>query len=476
VNTPSTLKTFFLRILSLLFVLLCGLFATFMLYFLVVLIQNGFNLEVISTSMSSMMSDPMQIRIVQTLQSFCIFILPPFVLCGIYGVPTGRFLSLKLPNWKPALMGMLSIVVLMPLLNAVVAWNAGLHLPDALHGVESWMRASENAAKVITDRLLAGTSALDLTLNLIIVAVLAGVGEELFFRGLLMRIVTDVLKTKPGSTQKPWVMHVSIWTIAILFSAIHIQFFGFFPRMIIGAWFGYLLWWTGSIWVPILAHFLNNALSTLTVFGQNKGMLTDNPDRWGLDQTWWLSLISLVLVAGTVRYFVKLKKPMITLHNAETSDIPMIRDLAGRTWFETYREILSQDQMDYMFDMMYSEKSLLSQMTEKKHEFFIAYESETPLGFVSVEKQNGSLFHLHKLYIVPHLQKKGVGRILMEKAYEYAREHADTPRCIVELNMNRDNPALHFYEKMGMKIHDRGDFHIGNGYYMNDYILRIELD
>lgn len=307
-NTPSALKTFFLRILTLFFILLCGLFVTFVLYFLVLLVQNGFNLEVISATMNSMTSDPMQIRIVQTLQSFCIFILPPFVLCKLYGESSGRFLSLRLPDWKSALIGMLSIVALMPLLNAVVAWNAGLHLPDALQGVESWMRASEDSAKIITDRLLSGTSVIDLILNLIIVAVMAGVGEELFFRGLLMRIITDVLKTKPGSTLKPWAMHVSIWTIAILFSAIHVQFFGFFPRLLIGAWLGYLLWWTGSIWVPVLAHFLNNALSTLTVFGQNKGVLTDDPDRWGLDQTWWLSLISLVLVAGTVRYFTGLTK------------------------------------------------------------------------------------------------------------------------------------------------------------------------
>lgn len=167
---------------------------------------------------------------------------------------------------------------------------------------------------------------------------------------------------------------------------------------------------------------------------------------------------------------------MITLRNAAISDISMIRDLAGRTWFETYREILSQDQMDYMFDMMYSEKSLLSQMGEKQHKFFIAFENELPLGFVSIEKQSEELFHLHKLYIVPHLQKKGVGRILIDKAYDFAREHAESPRCFVELNMNRDNPALHFYEKMGMEIHDRRDFHIGNGYYMNDYILRIELE
>jgi len=303
-NTTSALKTFLLRIMTLLFVLLCGLFATFMLYFIVLLFQNGFNLEVIQSSFKEMMSEPSQIRIIQTLQSFCIFILPPFILCNLYGEPTSRFLSLKLPNWKMALLGSLSIVFMMPLLNVLVEWNAGLHLPETLQGVENWMRVSENDAKRVTEILLKGTSALDLTLNLLIVAVLAGVGEELFFRGLLMRLFSDVLKPQEDGKLKPWVMHVSIWTIAFVFSAIHMQFFGFFPRFILGAWFGYLLWWSGSIWVPVLAHFTNNALSTLVVFGQNKGVLTDDPDRWGMDQTWWLSLISLVLIAATIRYFL----------------------------------------------------------------------------------------------------------------------------------------------------------------------------
>jgi hypothetical protein len=307
-NTPSAFKTFLLRILSLFFVLLCGLFVTFILYFLVVLLQHGFKFDEVSATMSKLISDPTQIRILQTLQSFCIFIIPPFVLCEIYDVSPGQFLSLKLPSWKPALMGMLSIVLMMPLLNAVVVWNAGLHLPASLHSIESWMRASEDSAQVVTDRLLAGTSVLDLGLNLLIIAVLAGVGEELFFRGLLLRIITDVSKSKRDFVLKPWVMHVSIWTIAILFSVIHMQFFGFFPRLLIGAWFGYLLWWTGSIWVPVLAHFLNNALSTLMIFGQHKGVMTDAPDRWGLDQTWWLSILSALMVAGTIRYFVMFRK------------------------------------------------------------------------------------------------------------------------------------------------------------------------
>jgi diamine N-acetyltransferase len=166
---------------------------------------------------------------------------------------------------------------------------------------------------------------------------------------------------------------------------------------------------------------------------------------------------------------------MITLHKADLESIALLRDLAQKTWYETYQELLSQPQMDYMFDMMYSEESLTKQISEKGHTFFIAYESDKPLGFVSVEKQNEDLFHLHKLYVLPAGQRKGVGKTLIHKVFEYAREHANSETFAVELNMNRDNKALHFYKKMGMYIHNQGDFHIGNGYYMNDYILRIDL-
>jgi membrane protease YdiL (CAAX protease family) len=113
-------------------------------------------------------------------------------------------------------------------------------------------------------------------------------------------VLGDVYKRQVlGHGKKPaWTMHVTIWTVAVLFSAIHLQFFGFVPRLLLGAWFGYLLWWTGSIWVPVLAHFTNNALSTLATYSLNKGLLSENPDGIGLGETWWLCLISIFLLTG----------------------------------------------------------------------------------------------------------------------------------------------------------------------------------
>jgi len=166
---------------------------------------------------------------------------------------------------------------------------------------------------------------------------------------------------------------------------------------------------------------------------------------------------------------------MIILRKAALEDIDIIHEIAGKTWFVTYNEMLSQKQMDYMFDMMYSVESIKRQMVELNHIFYIASYMEKPLGYVSVEQQEETLFHLHKLYILPEGQGKGIGKILISKAFDFARENAKGKPCALELNMNRDNKALYFYQKMGMHISDEGDFDIGSGYFMNDYILRIDF-
>jgi GNAT superfamily N-acetyltransferase len=166
---------------------------------------------------------------------------------------------------------------------------------------------------------------------------------------------------------------------------------------------------------------------------------------------------------------------MIELRQADTGDIGVIREIAGKTWFVTYGEILSPEQMDYMFDWMYSTESINRQMEEQGHVFFIAWLDNQPLGYVSVQQESKNLFHLHKLYVLPDRQGLGLGVLLINKAFDFAREHSEGERCALELNVNRHNKALHFYLKMGMRISAEGDFDIGNGYLMNDYILRIEL-
>jgi|SRR5574344_243740 diamine N-acetyltransferase len=166
---------------------------------------------------------------------------------------------------------------------------------------------------------------------------------------------------------------------------------------------------------------------------------------------------------------------MHLIRKATIEDIPSIRALAQTTFYHTYESILTTDQMDFMFDWMYSNESLHKQMQELQHTFYLYLSNKQLLGFASIEQQDDQLFHLHKLYINPDTQQKGAGRTLIQTIFSHAKEHAKNRPCIVELNVNRHNKALKFYEKMGMHIHTQGDFEIGNGYFMNDYILRIEL-
>lgn len=168
-----------------------------------------------------------------------------------------------------------------------------------------------------------------------------------------------------------------------------------------------------------------------------------------------------------------------TLLKATKADLPTIHDMAQVTFRHTYREMLSPDQIDYMMEWMYALPSLEKQL-ESGHVYYMAMQNDEPCGYISVQYEGDveakAMFHLHKIYIMPQQQGKGLGRILFEKALDFARFNANGKPFAIELNMNRDNPALHFYQHMGLKILRQGDFHIGNGYYMNDYILGYSED
>ena len=158
----------------------------------------------------------------------------------------------------------------------------------------------------------------------------------------------------------------------------------------------------------------------------------------------------------------------IRITPAAEADIPLLRDMAHATFYPTYRAILSPEQLDYMYDWMYSEESLTRQMREG-HRFFIAHDGAGhALGYVSIEPQGERLVHLQKIYVCP-------GRALIERAFEEARRLFPDGHGRVELNVNRQNPALDFYRHMGMHIAMSGDFDIGNGYFMNDYIMAIDF-
>lgn len=154
------------------------------------------------------------------------------------------------------ILGVAMLVAVGPVMERIGEWNAHMSLPESWKGIEEWMRQQEDAANEVVKKVAMVDNIGFLFLNLIVLAVLPAIAEEYYFRGVLMHIILRIAKNG----------HVAVWLTAIIFSAIHVQFFGFFPRMILGVLFGYMLLWSRNMWVPIVAHFVNNATVTILAY------------------------------------------------------------------------------------------------------------------------------------------------------------------------------------------------------------------
>lgn len=204
-----------------------------------------------------------------------------FISTGMFVVPALFFARLESSNWKeylkfkaaPVVLVVLTILIMLcsgPLLELSAEFNKNMKLPDFLKGIEQWMLNKELEMAEMTKQLLKMNSIGVLLFNLLMLAVIPAIGEELIFRGCLQKILAKWSANK----------HLAVWATAIIFSAIHVQFYGFLPRMLLGALFGYLLVWGGTIWIPILAHFLNNAVAVITAYVyQRQGLSLDKLDQ-----------------------------------------------------------------------------------------------------------------------------------------------------------------------------------------------------
>ena len=164
--------------------------------------------------------------------------------------------------------------------------------------VLEWMKNSEASAKVVTDTLMADLSVTGLMMNIFCMGILTGIGEELFFRGALQNVLAGSFRNK----------HIAVWTAAVVFSAFHLQFYGFVPRMVMGAIFGYAMLWTGSVWVPAVAHALNNISVVVLTYLVNAGVADEDSVSIGVAGGFpWLALTSAVLTVVLMIVFNHLK-------------------------------------------------------------------------------------------------------------------------------------------------------------------------
>ena len=232
-------------------------------------------------------------RIMQIFQAIGLFIIPPIIALFLFQKKNENYLSFK-PS-KIVFIGIsASIMILaLPIINWLAEFNQSLTLPESFAGLEQWMHESELAAESITKYFLEANGIPMLLFNLFIMALIPAFGEEMLFRGVLQKIFTQMSNN----------IHIGIWITAFLFSAIHMQFFTFLPRFFMGAMFGYLLVWSGSIWLPITAHFINNGTAVIVNYLISKGII--NPEIETIGNENYFYILGSILLVGSGMYYIQ---------------------------------------------------------------------------------------------------------------------------------------------------------------------------
>ena len=246
-------------------------------------------LGVIATSILLLFVPDGNLFAMLTMQDILAFILPAVVTMAIIYRRPFHVMGLdRAPSWLAITIVLVFYVISLPAMNWLVEMNKAMSLPSWMAGIEQAMRAAEDNAAEVTQEMLNINSVGQLILCVLVVGVMAGLSEEMLFRGALLRTMQD---SRLGN-------HAVVWITAFLFSALHMQFYGFVPRMLLGVWLGYLFVWTGSLWVPIIAHTLNNSTVVLMSYLSNKGVIPEGfGDNLGLPAAGsfpWLATCSLI--------------------------------------------------------------------------------------------------------------------------------------------------------------------------------------
>lgn len=232
-------------------------------------------------------------RVLTLFQSIFLFIAPALITAITSTRLPARMLCIEhAPRVLPIGLILVILVGAIPVMNYIIEWNANIHLPASLHSLEEQIKAMEQAATDATNLLVTGDGYGTLIVAILIVGVMAGLSEELFFRGALQRILGS---TSLGTTG-------AVWVAAFIFSFMHFQFYGFIPRVILGLFFGYILIWGNNLWYCVIAHAANNIMAvTVTWFNARS---EEVPATFNLDTIGKVSDSSVsplpVIIAGIV--------------------------------------------------------------------------------------------------------------------------------------------------------------------------------
>ena len=230
-------------------------------------------------------------KIGQGIASIFMFVVPPIVYYYITR-KENRMQALGLRRlsspWWLIIVALALMIVSIPVTTTLTTWNEGMHLGGAFSGIEKWMKELEETAQALTDKMTNVDTIGGLLLNLLVIALIPAVGEEMTFRGVIQQSLTRRMNP-----------HIAIILSAAIFSFFHFQFFGFFPRLFLGILLGYMFYITGSLWTSILMHFVNNGAAVTLYYLGNIGVIED-AEHWGETQNVWIIVASAVMTLGLI--------------------------------------------------------------------------------------------------------------------------------------------------------------------------------
>ena len=234
------------------------------------------------------------LRFMQISSQLFTFVFPPIAYAFLVKEKPVNALGLKNSKILWFLIGTAMIFAIMPLNSILAEWNAGLTLPESLSALEQIMKDMQESATAMIEKFVSVNTIGGLMLNLFMIAGLAAIGEELLFRSIIQTSLIKICKNA----------HVGILIASAIFSFIHLEFYGFVPRLILGMLLGYMFYFSGSIWIPMLMHFLNNGTVVLIYFLNNKGITNIDVDTFGQTSIPVL-IVSIVVMIALFLFSIK---------------------------------------------------------------------------------------------------------------------------------------------------------------------------
>lgn len=293
---------------QLLAALICVLLVFVVVYPLFLLIGRltGVDVNALSDAAAGLVASPGSIKYLQLAQHISLFILPVLTWSYLSGGGITGFSGLNiLPRVEHITLVVFISLLLFPVNSYTTLMNAEMELPEWLRGMETWMLSKEQQGESLTALMIVSDTLPVLIFNLLVLAIVPALGEELFFRGVIQRQLRLILG---------W-PHLTVFITAVVFSALHFQFYTFLPRFILGLVYGYLFLWSGSVWLPIIAHFVNNALPVILTYyyGWEK---VSNGSLEQVAERPIFPAVSLIAIIMLMIYASKALKRQVTSHPA----------------------------------------------------------------------------------------------------------------------------------------------------------------